>query len=99
MRLLLHPVVVLVAILVSAASALHALFFWQAERLWHFARVVADADVTPCARFAMRDRDGAEPYALIACVFLLSAVASVETWVCLSYRRVEGPWPSPHCSG
>jgi hypothetical protein len=75
MRLLLHPVVVLVASLVSAVSALRALFLWQAEWLWHFARVVAYADVTPWARFAMRDRDGAEPYALIAYVFLLSAVA------------------------
>jgi len=76
LQLLVHPVLVLLAVVVSAAIALRALFFWQAEWLWHFARVVSDADITPWAREDMIDRDGAEPYALMALLLVLFIVTA-----------------------
>jgi hypothetical protein len=70
MKTLLHPLVVLIGVAVAAAIALRALFLVCSGWIWSLARSVDLNDITPWARWAMYDRDGAEPYALFGVVLL-----------------------------
>ena len=65
MNLLRHPSVRLLGVAVAVGVAVRALFFLIAQWLWHFDVPIAAADVLPWARWAMVNRDGIEPYALL----------------------------------
>ena len=66
MKLLAHPSVRLLGVAVAVGVAVRALFFLLSQWLWHFAVPVDAADLLPWVRWAMVDRDGLEPYALLA---------------------------------
>ncbi len=65
MKLLQHPSVRLLGVAVAVGVAVRALFFLISKWLWHFALPVLPADVLVWARWAMAERDGLEPYALL----------------------------------
>jgi hypothetical protein len=70
MKLLRDPNVALLGIVVAAATALRGLFLACSVWLWSFAKDIDLGLVTPWARWAMKDRDGIEPYAMLAIVGL-----------------------------
>ncbi len=70
MKLLRDPNVALLGIVIAAATALRGLFLACSTWLWGFAKVVDLGFITPWARWAMTDRDGIEPYAMLLIVVL-----------------------------
>ena len=89
MRFLQHPSVRLVGVAVIVAVALRALFFRLSGWLWHFELPVSSADLLPWARWAMMNRDGAEPYALVALAILEIVATTLGLWL---LARVHGRW-------
>jgi hypothetical protein len=76
MTTLLHPWARVLGVALAVTVALRALFFACSTWLWSKALVVDLNDITPWARWAMSERDGAEPYALFAIVLLGWAVTA-----------------------
>jgi hypothetical protein len=72
-----HPITSLFCAAVTTGILLRKLFWWRAAWLWDFARPFRMGDITPWARGAMNERDGAEPYALLALVLLQLALTGV----------------------
>jgi hypothetical protein len=70
MKVLRDPNVALLGIVIAAATALRLLFLACSTWLWGFAKIVNPGLITPWARWAMADRDGIEPYAMLAIVLL-----------------------------
>ena len=70
MKVLQHPSVRLLAVAVGIGIAIRQIFFALSEWLWRFDVPVLDADVVPWARWTIHERDGAEPYALLALTLL-----------------------------
>ena len=68
LTLLQQPAVRLLAVAVVVGIASRALFLRLAHWLWEFQVPVPNADVLSWARWALVDRDGAEPYALLTLV-------------------------------
>jgi len=77
MKSLLHPVLRIVGVAVAVALALRALFFYKAQWLWAQYVPAAPLSLTPWTRWAAKEHDGIEPYALLFMV----AVASGATVV------------------
>ena len=67
-RALGHPVVRTAAISVAVAFVLRLLFLRLAPWLWSFQAPVDLTTLVQWSHWAMADRDGAEPYALLVCV-------------------------------
>ena len=70
MKVLQHPSVRLLAVAVAIGIAIRQIFFALSEWLWRFDLPVLDVDVVPWARWTIHERDGAEPYALLALTML-----------------------------
>jgi hypothetical protein len=71
---LLHPFTRLVAVTLTLTGALRLVFYHFAERIWAMREDVPLGDITPWARDAMWDRDGAEPQVLLALIVVLAVV-------------------------
>ncbi len=82
MKLLQHPSVRLLGVTVAVGVAVRALFFQVAPWLWSFALPVPASDLLPWALPAMVDRDGAEPYGLLAAVMVQLLLTGLAfTWL------------------
>ena len=82
-----HPSICVLAVAVATSIVLRRVFLYSAEWLWHFAAVVRLSDLTPWARSSMNNRDGAEPYGLLAVVALQWLLTAAG---CLALGRI-GP--------
>jgi hypothetical protein len=67
----------LLGVAVVVGVAVRSLFFLIAARLWSFALPLQAAEVLPWARWAIVDRDGAEPYGLLASVIVQLAATGL----------------------
>jgi hypothetical protein len=85
-RFLDHPSIRLLGVAVALGFGARALFFRVANWLWHFELPVPNNEVLPWARWAMVDRDGAEPYGLLA-LELLSMLATGFGFALLARAR------------
>jgi hypothetical protein len=70
MKALRDPNVALLGIVIAVATALRGLFLACSTWLWSFAKNINIGLITPWARWAMEDRDGIEPYAMLVIVGL-----------------------------
>jgi hypothetical protein len=77
----LPPSICLLAVAFGAAAVLRSLFFSASEWLWRFVLPFSNAEVTPWTRSTLIQRDGAEPYALLAMVFVEMAATAGGTWL------------------
>jgi len=71
---LLHPLTSSVAVAFALTLGLHWLFFHFSERIWALREDVSIESITPWARWAMQDRDGAEPQVLLLLILILVAL-------------------------
>jgi hypothetical protein len=84
---LLHPVLGIVAIAVALGLALRTLFFRLAPWLWSKESPLDVRAITPWTRWAVAERDGIEPYALL--LLVLGACAATVVLSRLSERLPE----------
>ena len=74
---LMHPLSRLALIALALTAVLRWVFFLFAPRIWAMREEFSVADITPWARWAMEDRDGAEPQVLLALTLVLAAATGV----------------------
>ena len=66
-----HPLTQLVVVTLTLTGMLRLLFFHFAPQIWAMQADVPLQDITPWTRWAMQDRDGAEPPVLLVLILLL----------------------------
>ena len=84
-----HPLTRLVAVSVALTALLYGLFFHFSQRIWALHEDVPLNAVTPWARWAMYDRDGAEPQFLLALVLSLMILTGAAMW---ALDRIPSVW-------
>lgn len=84
-----HPLTRLVAVSVAITALLYGLFFHFSERIWALHDDVPLNAITPWARWAMYDRDGAEPQFLLALVLSLMILTGAAM---RALDRIPGVW-------
>jgi hypothetical protein len=73
---LLHPLTCTAAVAFALTLGLRWLFFHFSERIWALREEVPIESITPWARWAMQDRDGAEPQVLLLLILILVALTT-----------------------
>ena len=91
-----HPLTRLVAVAVAITAILHGIFFHFAERIWAIRDEVPLNEITPWARWAMVDRDGAEPQFLLLLVLAALVLTGCAMW---ALERVPAKWCAPVVAG
>jgi hypothetical protein len=81
MKLLRDPNVALLGVVIAAATALRGLFVASSAWLWSFAKDVDLSLITPWGRWTMENRDGLEPYAMLAIVGLQWLLTALGVFV------------------
>ena len=74
--IILHPLTCTVAVALALTLGLRWLFFHFSERIWALREDVPIESITPWARWAMQDRDGAEPQVLLLLTLMLVALTT-----------------------
>ncbi|HEY2900620.1 MAG TPA: hypothetical protein VGL59_08605 [Polyangia bacterium] len=83
------PSVGAVAVAISVGILLRRVFLAAETWLWKFAAALRLSDLTPWARTSTNDRDGAEPYGLLALVILAWLMTAAGCWV---LKRIAPAW-------
>jgi hypothetical protein len=69
-----HPLTQLAVVTLTLTWMLRLLFFHYAPQIWAMQADVPLQDITPWTRWAMQERDGAEPPVLLALILLLTVL-------------------------
>lgn len=69
-----HPLTRLVAVTLTLTGILRLVFFYFAPRIWALQEEISLQDITPWTRWAMADRDGAEPQVLLLLTLALAVL-------------------------
>jgi hypothetical protein len=69
-----HPLTQLAVVTLTLTGMLRLLFFHFAPQIWAMQADIPLEEITPWTRWAMRDRDGAEPQVLLLLILVLCAL-------------------------